>query len=169
INYGSISYFAVSPLDAGQFNPTYQYVLSRLPGIATARQTVARSDGVVLQRRTQPLDVTVDGGLLAPPELQDPNGIAWLTGVPPLRLIVAGPGTGTAYIGLRLTAPAGTQVPRQPCVRIRRHGTDLIVCLAAQGVAPYRFAQFIATPSPASPDSLLLNAMAVQSGSCPYR
>jgi hypothetical protein len=181
-NYNAIAYFGVSALNAGQFNPYYRYVLTRLPGIATARQVVARGVGVALEKRVRPLDVTVDGGLVAPAEGMDPAGNAWLSNTMPLRLIVAGPGSGPAYVGLLIDESVPTRVtPRQPGVRWRLHGHQMTVCVRAVGTAPFRVAQFglFYNPVPSSTAAgpyaqppvgigVRLAAMRAAAGRCPF-
>lgn len=170
-NYSAIAYFGVSALNQGQFNPYYQYVLTRLPGIATARQIVSRGDGVALERRLTPLDVTVDGGLVAPPERLDPNGYAWLANALPLRLIVGGPGSVPAYVGLRIVETVKARVmPHQTGIRWRLRGHQLIVCVRAHGAAPFRVARFglFNSPVPSSAAIGRLAAMRVAAGRCPF-
>jgi hypothetical protein len=178
----AIAYFGVRPLDAGQFNPFYQYVLTRLPGIETDRQVVGRLYGVALEKRVQPLDVTPDDGLVAPEERADPDGEAWLSNTVPLRLIVAGPGSVPAYVGLRIVESVPTQVtPNQPGVRWRLRGNQLFVCVRATGTAPARIAQFGVTFNP-EPSSIAIGPyalppvgigvqlaeMRVAAGRCPF-
>jgi len=181
-NFNAIAYFGVGPLNAGQFNPFYRYVLTRLPGIETDRQVVARLYGVALEKRVQPLDVTPDAGLVAPEERADPAGEAWLSNTVPLRLIVAGPGSVPAYVGLRIVESVPTRVtPKQPGVRWRLRGNQLFVCVRATGTAPARIAQFGLTynPVPSSTASgpyaaapvgigVQLAEMRVAAGQCPF-
>ena len=50
------------------FKPTYRYVLSRLPNVATNRRILAAGEGIALEvRGTHRPDVTVDFGLTVPP------------------------------------------------------------------------------------------------------
>ena len=180
-NNNAIAYFGVSPLNGGQFNPDYQYVLTRLPGIATNRRTVARSDGIALQQRISPLDVTIDGGAVAPSERADPSGTAWVSNGVPLRLIVAGPSTGPAFVGLRMFVSVPAAVPPQPGVVSESYGAWLTVCARAGGIAPFRVAQVrvgyntipsgpVTGPYAESPVQVgvQLSAMAVEAGRCPF-
>jgi hypothetical protein len=181
-NYSALAYFGVFPLNAGQFNPYYQYVLTRLPGIDTARQTVVRRDGIALEKRVQALDVIPDGGLVAPTEGFDLPGYAWVANGVPLRLIVAGPGTAPAYVGLLIVESVPARVtPHQPGVRWRLRGNRLTVCIRASGAAPFRVAQFSLSynPLPSSaavgpdveppvPIGAQLAAMRVAANRCPF-
>ena len=181
-NSNAIAYFGVRPLNAGQFNPFYRYVLTRLPGIETDRQVVGRLYGVALEKRVQPLDVTPDAGLVTPEQQADPDGEGWLSNTVPLRLIVAGPGSVPAYVGLRIVESVPTQVtPNQPGVRWRLRGNQLFVCVRATGTAPARIAQFGVTFNPvvsnidigpyALPPDLIgvqLAEMRVAAGRCPF-
>ena len=181
-NFNAIAYFGVTPLSAGQFNPFYRYILTRLPGIATDRHVIARGAGVALEKRVQPLDVTPDSGLVTPEQHLDPAGEAWLSNAVPLRLIVAGPGSIPAYVGLRIVESVPTQVPpRQPGVRWSELGHQLFVCLRASGAAPARTAQFSISYNPvpsgtgagpyAQPPvgiGVRLAEMRVAAGRCPF-
>ena len=181
-NYNAIAYFGVSPLNAGQFNPFYQYILTRLPGIETDRQVIARLYGVALEKRVQPLDVTPDAGLVAPEQRADPAGEAWLSNTVPLRLIVAGPGSVPAYVGLRIVESVPARVtPNQPGVRWRLRGNQLFVCVRATGTAPARIAQLALTynpvvsttaSGPSAPPAVgiggQLAEMRIAAGRCPF-
>ena len=180
-NYGALSYLGTAPLDSGYFNPNYRYVLTRLPGIATARRVIARSGGIALEERTQPLDVTVDGGLQALSEHLDGAGIAWLSSTAPLHLIVAGGDSRPAFVGVRTIDTVPAKVPRQAGVTSRLRGNRLTVCVRARGRAPFRQAQFQVTYNPVPSSALSgpynepivgvgvqLAAMAVATGHCPY-
>ena len=181
-NYNALAYFGVQPLDAGQFNPQYQYVLTRLPGIATGRRTVASAAGVALQKRVASLDVIADGGLVAPKQRLDPAGYAWLSNTMPLRLVVVGSGGRPAYVGLRIVEAVPARVlPQKAGVRWRRHGNQLTVCVRATGSPPFRVANFglFYNPVPSSTDvgpyveppvpiGVRLAEMRVGEGRCPF-
>jgi hypothetical protein len=179
--YNALAYLGVAPLNSGYFNPNYRYVLTRLPGVATARRVVARSGGIALEQRTRSLDVTVDGGLQTLSEHLDSAGIAWLTSTGPLRLVVVGGNARPAFVGVRLIETVPAKVPRQPEVRSHLRGRVLTVCVRAQGTAPFRLAQFRVAygPIPSSAAygpyneptvgvGLQLAAMAAAAGHCPY-
>jgi hypothetical protein len=189
VNYnGGSNYFGGdAPLGSGPFNPNYRYVLTRLAGISTPRQVVYRSDGVALEKRLSPLDVTLDSGEVAPAEFLDPSGIAWVSNVVPLRFVVAGQGAGPAYVGVEMvaeipSAASPSVVPAQPGVVSHLGGKTFRVCALATGTPPFRVATVRVTyntvpymPSgadpygePAVPAGLLLSAYAVASGHCPF-
>jgi hypothetical protein len=100
------------------FKPYYGSVLTRLAGIRTQRQIVARYGPVSLERRTRGLDVTITGGVSVAAARLDQSGRAWVTG--PLRFLVTG-GTPASRawvtITLQATAPVKVRVshPYRPC------------------------------------------------------
>jgi hypothetical protein len=180
-DFNALAYFGISPLDGGAFNPDYEYVLTRIPGIKTSRRTISRSGGIALQKRTQPVDVTVDGGLAAPTDNLDEAGVAWVLNATPLRLVVAGGGSVPEFVGVRMIASVPTSVSAQPDLAWHRRGSNLTVCVRAQGTAPARLAQFqinytpVEVTPPGHPPYLeppyetgvQLAAVAVAPGRCP--
>ena len=59
-----LAYLLGGPVALGpSFKPNYQYVLTRLAGVANQRRTVARFGAIALQRRINALDVTPISGL----------------------------------------------------------------------------------------------------------
>jgi hypothetical protein len=124
------------------FRPDYQYVLTRLAGVKSDRQTVARFGSFALQRRTQPVDVTVTGGLSVPTARLDPSGTAWINaGLPLTFLIVGGATAQPEWVTLELHATVPVKVdPGPSVVAHRRAGDELTICLRAQGQAPIRSA-----------------------------
>ena len=94
---GSDLYNGISYLDFGHVyspgpdsNPRYEYVLTRFPGIETTRRIIARSGGIALQRRTQPLDISTYAGIVAPLDRLDYTGTAWIQPEMPLAMYISG-------------------------------------------------------------------------------
>jgi hypothetical protein len=121
------------------FNPNYRYVLTRLAGISTGRRVVSRAGPIALERRTEPLDVTVTGGVLAAMARFDPSGTAWVTPDRPLHFLVAGNSPGSrAWISVVLDATVPVSVHRQPGLSSVRSGRTIRICVPAIGTAPVR-------------------------------
>ncbi len=120
------------------FRANYQYVLTRLPGIKTQRHTVARHGSIALQRRTHDLDVTITAGVSVPAVAQDPTGTAWVRG--PMQFLVAGGQTGVpAWVSLVFERTVPVTVLANPTLAgVRRHGSELDVCLRVVGSPPVR-------------------------------
>jgi hypothetical protein len=166
------------------FKTNYQYVLTRLAGVATARRTIARFGSIALQRRTTPLDVTAIGGLSVAPARLDPGGTAWVNPAEPLSFLVVGGAVGQpawVSLGLAATVPV-TVAPGPGVVSSRRHGDRLTICLRATGNPPLRAAavqtRFTSVAPPASPNhyddplpsrGLRLLSMRVSTRSCASR
>ncbi|MBV9801457.1 MAG: hypothetical protein JO039_25680 [Solirubrobacterales bacterium] len=132
-----------APLPPGpEFKPFYQYVLTRLGGVSTDRQLIARSGGIALERRTRPLDVTPYAGLAVSLERYDSSGLGWVQPeFPPLSFYVTGADGGrVAWARLTFQTREPVVVPPQPGVRARLTGTTLSVCVRATGREPIRYA-----------------------------
>jgi hypothetical protein len=85
-----LAYVYVHPLSAivGEiYNPTYRYVLTRIPNVETARKVLFEAGGVALEQRVQSLDVTVDGGI-GVQSAADPDGNAYVESA--VKFVVAG-------------------------------------------------------------------------------
>jgi hypothetical protein len=122
-----------------EFDPRYQYVLTRLAGVATGRRLIARDGGVALERRISPLDITPYAGLAVPLQSLDPDGIAWVQTQYPLQMYVVGyDGGRRAWARLTFQATVPVSVPRQAGVREAVDGKTLTVCVAARGREPTR-------------------------------
>jgi len=135
-----IDFGAVEP-PGPAFNPGYTYVLTRFGGVATGRRVIARSGGVALERRAEPLDVTPYAGLAVPLERLDPGGIPWVQPKYPLKLLISGyDGARPAWVRLTFAASGRIAVPRQPGVRARvsASGHSMTACVRAVGEAPTR-------------------------------
>lgn len=124
------------------FKPDYRYVLTRLAGISTNRRVVARYGAIALEKRTQPLDVTIDSGVLTPAAWQDPTGTAWLSPWFPMHFVVSGGSPGSrAWLSvvLKSTGPVtlASGVKQQGVAVTSRHGITW-VCARVPGEPPVR-------------------------------
>ena len=135
------------------FKPDYSYVLTRLAGIATDRQVVARYGPIALEKRTSNLDVTVTGGVSVAAAREDPTGTAWVNPNRPLHFLVVGnPAGGRAFISLALRTTVPVNVVKQPgLVTVRQPGVTHI-CLPALGTSTVTEAgvqvNFVPQPAP---------------------
>ena len=150
-----LAYLTAGPAPLGAwFTPDYRYVLTRLAGVTTDRQTIARFGSIALQRRVAPLDVTVLSGVSVATARLDPGGRAWLTPGVPVDFLVVGDPTRPAWVSLRLratvpiTAPTGMDV-----VGHSRQGDELHVCLRVPGAGPVRNTAVSAAFAPQPPPS----------------
>jgi hypothetical protein len=143
-----------------EFNPEYRYVLTRLAGIHTARRTIARYGPVALQERAQPLDALVTSGVDVALARNDPRGLAWVQNVPITVWVTGAPAIQRAWVQLQfqITTPGPVTVGRASGVptRVRRLGSDLLVCLAVPGRGTLRRAAvslgFTSIPQPPAPE-----------------
>ncbi len=130
---GAISYFGSYPFPGPQFHPAYDYVLTRLPGVTTARKVLAGEPGVALERRTSALDVSLDYGLitsLLPAD--DPAGDGWVAG--PVHFVVAGRSPKRPYVSAQFALPpTGVAVGKTPGEVLDPATKTLRVCLATIG------------------------------------
>lgn len=160
------------------FRTNYQYVLTRLAGIATQRRTVARYGPIALERRTHALDVTIISGVGVAPAWEDPTGTAWVEA--PLQFLVVGGKPGDpAWVSLLMRRTVPVKIFKASGVSARIQGDVVRVCVRAVGLPPVRTAtvQPTFTPQPAPPpravDAIALPArgvkllsMSVSSSSC---
>lgn len=131
--------FGPTKIAGPQFNPDYRYVLTRLRGVATDRQTIATTAGLGLEKRTAPLDITPYAGLALPLVRLDPTGTAWVQTSAPLLFVIAGSeGDHPVWAKLTFRTSVKTAIPKQPGVRYRADGNTLTVCVPATGSAPIR-------------------------------
>jgi hypothetical protein len=141
------------PLDSPQFIPSYTYVLTRLPDVATHRQTIWRVGGIALQRRTGRFDVTPDYGLSIPYLRLNPTGAAYGSyyQVEPIKFIVTGKSTKPVYVNVQvvhaLATPPKITTPGAPLARIQKNGITTWVCVEAVGTSPIRTAYIQYEPS----------------------
>jgi len=162
-----------------EFDPAYRYVLTRLGAVATDRRVIARSGGIALEQRVDPLDITPYAGLGAPLERITRTGITWAQTQYQQQFLVVGYGGGRVWARLTYSASAPVTVPRQPGVRARLAGTVLTVCVRAVGSAPVRRVSFgidaILRPGTPPPETfppgmplegLALTSMSVVAGGC---
>ncbi len=129
-----LAYFGVYPLDSPVFNPSYQYVLTRVPGIATNRRVIARSAGVALERRTDALDVLIEDGVGVPTlPSENPSGAATVVG--PLDFVITGPSRSEPSLTITLHLPRETSAGS--LAKLGRIGTltgsTLRLCAEATG------------------------------------
>jgi hypothetical protein len=135
------------------FRPNYTYVLTRMAGIATDRRIVARYGPIALEQRTQPLDVTINGGVSVAAVGEDSTGTAWLNPGRPLHFVVSGGSPGTrAWVSLVLRTTVPVRLVKQAGVSaVIRPGITRICALAA-GAPPVRVVgfevAFVPTPAP---------------------
>jgi hypothetical protein len=103
-----LAYLYIHPLDGtvGEiFDPDYSYVVTAIPGVRTGRRTILSGPGFAIERRSDPLDVTLDGGEgVNPPAVSD--GSAFVTG-DSLRFIVSGPAAHPPTVRFEVALPAG--------------------------------------------------------------
>ena len=149
----------VQPPPGPSLRPDYRYVLTRLGGVSSDRQVIARSGGIALERRTRALDVTPYDGLGVQLEWYDHSGVGWVQPELPLRLFIMGSDGGRpAWARLTLAVREPVAVPRQPGVRARLVGTRMTICVRATGAEPIRQATLFLSAPPASGPSLPLYA-----------
>jgi hypothetical protein len=110
---GSIIYLGDGylSLTGPQFDPNYQYVLTRLPDIGTLRRTIVRQGGVALEQRVVGLDVTPDYGLTV--STVQANSVVFLNPYPPvpepIKFIITGPPRGTVYVRIQFYVESGAR------------------------------------------------------------
>lgn len=139
----SIAYldFGILKPPGPEFHPYYDYVLTRFAGIQTSRRVIARSGGIALEQRTQPLDVTPYSGLAAPLERIDSSGTAWVQTGTPLQLYIVGTGGRRVWAKLTFYTSQRVSVTPQVGVNARQRGNTLTACIRATGSAPIRQAE----------------------------
>jgi hypothetical protein len=141
VDYSSFAYLGAPPQPRA-LDPAYQYVLTRFGGVGAGRSVLARSGGIALERRAEPLDVTPTSGLGSPLARLDPGGNAWVQGsaLPDgLGFDVVGGRPGTpAWLHLEMATEEPVGVPRQPGVISRLSPNRLSVCVRMAGPPPVR-------------------------------
>jgi hypothetical protein len=141
LDYSSFAYLGAPP-QPHALNPAYRYVLTRFGGVDAGRSVLARSGGVALERRAEPLDVTPPSGLGSPLARLDPGGNAWVQGgaLPDgLGFTVVGGRPGApAWVHVEMATEEAVGVPRQPGVTSRRGPNRLSVCVRMTGRPPVR-------------------------------
>jgi MFS family permease len=152
-----------------EFRVDYRYVLTRLPGVQTDREVIARSGGIALQRRTRALEVTPYAGLGIQLARADPSGVPWVSFQSPMGFYVLS-SRDRVPVWARLTFRANEPVtiPKQPGVRARLKGNVLTVCVRATGQPPIRNAALQLAGAPV-PGAVQLTAMHAVAGSCSIR
>jgi hypothetical protein len=159
ISLGSDINNAIEYLDFGviespgpAFYPDYDYVLTRLAGIHTGRRVIARSGGIALEERVQPVDVVTYSGIEVPLARLDRSGTAWLHPGSPLQMYVVGASNARLWVQLTFRTQQPTSIPPQMNVHSLQRGNTLIVCLPTTGSAPVRDASLrLITPAIGTP------------------
>ena|GEM_PF-1446270 len=120
------------------FHANYQYVLTRIPQIATGREIIFESDGVAVELRHEPLDVTIEAGL-ASPMVPSANGrvAGWVNGT--LTFVVTGNNHNAERLKLKFILPnSKIRVQVQTGTRLSRSGTILDECIPVTGSSAVR-------------------------------
>ncbi len=145
ISLGSDTNNAIEYLDFGviqspgpAFRPDYNYVLTRLAGIRTDRRVVARSEGIALEERTQPVDVMIYSGVEVPLARLDRSGTAWVHPESPLQMYVVGASDAHLWVRLTFYAQQQISIPPQTGVSALQRGNTLVACVPTTGSAPVR-------------------------------
>ena len=138
-----LAYFGVYPLSSPLFQPSYQYVLTRVPGIATDRRVIARTGGVALEQRASSLDVSIDSGITVPNlPSENPSGAATVAG--PLNFVVAGMSRRAPSVTITISLPSST--PASSLAKFRHMGklvgSTLKLCAETSGSSTIHTATF---------------------------
>lgn len=159
-----LAYLGVWPLNSTAFRPRYDYVLTRVPGIVTSRRVIARADGVALEMRMRPLDVTVDTGISVPVlPSENPSGAATVVG--PLEFVVAGQSRIDPSVVFTLAVPPGSSPSELATLRHlgKLAGSTLTVYATTSGSATIH----TVTVSAPAFQGARLTSMKVFAGRCP--
>jgi hypothetical protein len=183
VNAGS-AYLGGRKLEGPHMVPNYRLVLTRLGGIQTRRAPIARRGPFVLERRTEPVDVSVESGVAVDDFEHDRQGQAWVQ--PPLVLLVAAPAgvpvsalielTGSAANAVTVT-PGGRVLSRSPgaltlCIPVIETGAlrrvPVPIDVSVPVADPER--EFVGRPPfPPAVKALRLVSMSAAEGQCPRR
>jgi hypothetical protein len=159
-----LAYFGLSPLTSPVFNPSYQYVLTRVPGIATNRRVVARAAGVALEKRTDALDVLIDAGI-GVPTLPSENPLGSATVLGPLDFVVTGQTSTNPSV--TITIDFGSEARASNLAKLLHTGTSvgstLKFCAEASGSSVIHTVTF---SNPAL-DGAQLTSMRASTSPCP--
>lgn len=179
-DFGSLFYltFGQTRLTGSSFQPGYAYVLTRLAGVRTDRQTIRRSGGIALERRTTALDISPYSGLAVPVARLDTPGTAWIQPTTPLRFTIVGPTPGRVWARLTMHG-VGLSIPAQPGVLVGADHGDVVVCVPVSGSPPMRLASLTVSapyvpgavpaeqwPPPVPQSEAVLDSMQAVSGRC---
>jgi hypothetical protein len=179
--YNGTEYLNFSAVESpgSAFHANYDYVLKRLGGIYTGRRLIARSGGIALEQRTQPLDVVTYSGIEVPLARLDSSGTAWVQPGLPLQLYVIGPSKARTWARLTFLTQEPVRVPHGTNARVRLRGSTLTACVPATGPGPVREASLrliaptVNAPVPSEefpplvpPESIQLTSMLAVSGRC---
>jgi hypothetical protein len=160
-----LAYVYLHPLNGPVFDPSYRYVLTRIPSVSTGRRIIASAPGVALEERVDALDVTVDTGLNVPllPS-QDPTGATWV--VAPVHFVISGPSSAPPVLRYGLALPAGMSAT--DLQQLSRMGTIDMTTLTFNGCVATVGSSRIHTVTVNIPPNLgvRLTSMRAYTGSC---
>jgi hypothetical protein len=148
-----LAYLGGAQPNGPSFRPNYRYVLTNLGGISTRRRVIARYGQISLEQRTQPLDVTINGGVSVAAVWEDHSGTAWLNPNRPLHFVVSGDSPGTqAWISVVLRTTVPVRLVKQAGVTAVIRPGIAHICALASGQPPVRTVGFqvlfVAQPAP---------------------
>lgn len=137
-----------------EFHANYDYVLTRFAGIQTDRRVVARSGGIALEKRVDPLDVTFYSGLESPFARFNSTGTAWVQPNQPLQFYIVGNAGSQVWVRLTLRGSAPPAITPHAGLLMQQKGDEMVVCIPAIGSSPIRSALLqVAGPVVAGPPS----------------
>jgi len=153
--WGGFSYIQTRPRGNPAYDPSYQWVLTRLRGLDAGRKEIAHAGPLSLQRRRRPFDVSVLGGVVADTDRRDRSGYAWINtpgmqegltqGL--LSFVIAADGKRQATLRLVLESPLRNLHLQAP--GIKQHltpGKRLVACVPISGTGAQRFVDIQVTP-----------------------
>jgi hypothetical protein len=130
-DYSGLAYLTAPRPSGAEFATNYRTVITRLGTVRTQRQTVRRSGGLAVQRRTRPFDVTAENGFLLNRALESDQRVFIAN---PMTFVVTGPKRREVAVQLGLAKLKRAQLGKLPRGSIvRRRGDGLSVCLPATG------------------------------------
>jgi hypothetical protein len=120
------------------FHSDYQYVFTRIPQIKTGRKVNFETDGVAVELRHEPLDVTIEAGLEGPITSPAHSETAvWVSG--PLVFIVTGKNHSVEHLKLKFMLPnSKVRIDTQIGAKVSRAGTILSECIPMTGSSAVR-------------------------------
>ncbi len=130
-DYSGLAYLTAPRPSGPEFATDYRTVITRLGTVRTQRQTVRRSGGLAVQRRTRAFDVTAENGLFLN-RARNSDQRAFLANS--MTFVVTGPKGREVAVQLGLAKLKRAGLGKLPRGSIVRHaGTGLSVCLPATG------------------------------------
>jgi hypothetical protein len=136
-DYGGLQYLGSIRRSGPTYVPNYRWILTRLPGIQTNRETVVRQGPFALQKRANSADVTVTSGVVADAAERDPQGLAWVQGRMVFWVSALSPAPLHLELEFKGEAAATTGVAR-PAQVLSRKPDVLKVCRPVKGSAARR-------------------------------